>query len=199
MKRALFLFLFGSLLLPSCASARLSHDEARKRIAAIGQSSLVPDAIEIRRIVSQSETSAIVESTVTLAFQVKRANPNAEWQIEAVRLGDRDWISLTEMLAAINEGRRRSTAQSIQQLAEGVESYRTANNGSVPAAPDIVLLTDTLYPRYMKVLVREDGWGNPIIYEVVGNSGFRLASRGADGTRGTADDVTVENSRPAAP
>jgi hypothetical protein len=198
MKRALNLLWIGCLLLPACTSARLSHDEVRKRIAAIGQSSLIPDAIEIRRIVSQSETSAIAESTVTLAFQFRRANQNSEWRIEAVRLGDRDWVSLDELLAAINEGRRRTTLQSTQQLAEGIEKYRAAN-GSLPAAQDIVALTDILYPRFMTVLVREDGWGKPIIYEVTSNSTFRLVSTGADGRRGTPDDVVVDNSRPAGP
>src|SRR5689334_5491305 len=133
MKPALYLLLFGLFTLSACTSARLSHDEARKRIAAIGQSNLVPDAIEIRRITSQSETSAIAEATVTLAFQFKRANANAEWRIEAVRLGDRDWISLDELLAAVNEGRRRTTAQSMQQLADAVEKYQSAN-GALPSA-----------------------------------------------------------------
>ena len=197
MKRAAHLLLIALFLLPACASARLSHDEARKRIVAIGQSSLVPDAVEIRRIVSQSDTSAIAESTVTLAFQFKRANQNAEWQIEAVRLGDRDWVSLGELIAAINEGRRRTTTQSLQQLAGGVEKYRSANS-ALPGAADIVVLTDTLYPRYMDVLIREDGWGNPIIYEVKGNT-FSLLSLGADGQRNTPDDVLVENNRAPSP
>jgi Type II secretion system (T2SS), protein G len=198
MKPALLLVLFSCFALPACTSARLSNDEARKKIAAIGQSTLVPDAVEIRRIVSQTDTSAIAESTVTLAFQFKRASANAEWHIEAVRLGDRDWISLDELIAAINEGRRRTTMQSMQKLAEGIEKYRSAN-GTLPAAREIVTLTDTLYPGYMNTLIREDGWGNPIIYETSGNSGFRLISRGADGRLGTPDDVVIENSRSSAP
>ncbi len=198
MKRALHLLFVASFLAFGCASARLSHDEARKRIAAIGQSSLVPDAIEVRRIVSQSDTSAIAESTVTLAFQFKRATSNAEWHIEAVRLGDRDWISLDELLAALNEGRRRVTIQSMQKLAEGIEKYRS-EAGSLPVAADIVALTDILYPRYMNVLVREDGWGKPIVYETGPNSTFKLISRGPDDQRGTADDVVVENSSPVTP
>src|SRR5436190_3714045 len=111
MKRALYFAMIGCFALSACTSARLSHDEARKKIAAIGQSNLIPDAVEIRRIVSQSDTSAIAEATVTLAFQFKRSNSNADWRIEAVRLGDRDWISLDELLTAINEGRRRITFQ----------------------------------------------------------------------------------------
>jgi hypothetical protein len=197
MKRALY-WLFMAAFLPACTSARLSHDEVRRRIAAIGQSSLVPDAVEIRRIVSQSDTSAIAESTVTLAFQFKRATADAEWHIEAVRLGDRDWISLDELLAAVNESRRRTTSLSMQQLADGVQKYRTAN-GALPPAADIVKLTDTLYPQYMDVLVREDGWHRPITYEVTGGTAFRLASPGADGRRGTSDDVVLLNGQPAAP
>src|SRR5207244_7560094 len=106
MKRTLGLILLGLVTLTACTSDRLSHDEMRRKIAQIGRSNLVPDAVEIRRILSQSDTEAIAESSVTLAFQFKRPDPNAEWHIQAVRLGDRDWVSLDELLAAINEGRR---------------------------------------------------------------------------------------------
>src|SRR5262249_19171935 len=152
MKHSLHVLLIGCIALSACSSARLSHDEVRRKIAEIGQSSLVPDAIEIRRIVSQTDTSAIAEATATLAFQFKRTNSTAEWRIEAVRLGDRDWVSLDELVAAVNEGRRRTTFNALQQLAEATERYRAAN-GSLPSAHDIVELTDTLYPTYMKVLI----------------------------------------------
>src|SRR5438445_12837217 len=110
--------LLGCLVLGAFTSARLHHDEARKKIAGIGRSNLVPDAIEIRRIVSQSETQAIAEATITLAFQFKRDTPNAEWRIQAVRLGDRDWISLDELLAGINEDRRRTTTDPMHKAPE---------------------------------------------------------------------------------
>jgi hypothetical protein len=198
MKRALYVFLIACLALWSCTSARLSHDEARKRIADIGRSKLVPDAIEIRRIVSQSENQAIVEASITLAFQFKRASRNADWKIEAVRLGDRDWISVDELLAAINEGRRRTTTSAMQQLSAAVEKYRAAN-GDLPRARDIVGLTDILHPAYMNLLVREDGWGHPIDYQVIGTATFRLVSRGADGREGTNDDIVFENGSPVTP
>jgi hypothetical protein len=198
MNRASHFLLIACFALCSCTANRLSHDEARKKIADISRSRLIPDAIEIRRIVSQSENEAIAEATITLAFQFKRATASSDWKIEAVRLGDRDWISLDELLAAINEGRRRTTSQSMQQLAAGIENYRT-KTGGLPNAKDIVALTDILHPSYMTVLVREDGWGNPIFYELIGGSTFRLVSSGADGRRGTADDIVVENGRPQTP
>ena len=182
--------LLGCLVLGACTSARLSHDEARKKIAEIGRSNLVPDAIEIRRIISQTDTQAIAEATITLAFQFKRDNPNAEWRIQAVRLGDRDWISLDELLAGINEGRRRTTTDAMQRVAEAVEKYRSTN-GSLPNARDIIGLADILHPRYMSDLVREDGWGKPLIYELTGPSTFRLISQGPDGVPGTGDDIVV--------
>src|SRR5947207_12211967 len=133
MKQLLLLLCFT---LSACTGARLSHDEARKKIAETGRSNLIPDAIEIRRIISQTDTQAIAEATITLAFQFKRDNPNAEWRIQAVRLGDREWISLDELLAGINEGRRRATSDAMHKLAEAVEKYR-ARNGSFPTARDI--------------------------------------------------------------
>lgn len=190
MKRALHVLLLASLTLTACAADRLSHDDARKKISQIGQSDLIPDAIEIRRIVSQSQTQAVAEASITLAFQFKRDNPAAQWRVDAVRLGDRDWISLDELLAAINEGRRRSTVESMQKLAAAVGEYRSAN-GSLPAAPDIVSLTNMLHPKYVNELIREDGWGHPIDYEVTGGTTFRLVSRGADGRRGTPDDIVI--------
>ena len=179
-------------------SARLSNDEARKKISEIGRSNLVPDAIEIRRIVSQTATQAIAESNVTLAFHFKKDKPEAEWRIDAVRLGDRDWISLDELLAAINEGRRRTTVQEMQKLASGIEKFRQSN-GSLPNARDIVGLTNVLHPLYVDELIRQDGWGNDIDYAVTAGSTFRLVSRGADGRLGTPDDIVVDGQRAAAP
>lgn len=191
-----FVFL-SCLTLSACAADRLSHDEARQKVAQIGRSNLIPDAIEIRRIVSQTDTEAIAESSVTLAFQFKRTNANAEWRIAAVRLGDRDWISLDEMLAAINEGRRRSTVEALQRLAAGIAKYRETN-GSIPNVPDIAKLTDVLHPLYIAELIRVDGWGDPIDYEVTGST-FRLVSKGSDGLRGTPDDIVFDPSRPFSP
>ena len=190
MHRASHFLLIACIALCSCTANRLSHNEARRKINEIGQSKLIPNAIEVRRIVSQSENQAIAEATITLAFQFKRANPQSDWRVEAVRLGDRDWISLDELLKAVNDGRLRTTTQAMYEIAAGIEMYRTAN-GILPNAKDIVVLTDILHPNYMTQLVREDGWGNPIIYEVTGTT-FRLVSLGPDGRRGTPDDIIIE-------
>src|SRR5262245_56844826 len=189
MNRARHLLFFLSLVTLGCSGARLSHDEARKKIAEIGTTSLLPQAVEIRRVVSQSEDQAIAETSVTLAFQFKKDKATNQWRVESVRLGDRDWISLDELLTALNEGRRRATQQSLQKLANGIAAY-IQKNGSPPNARDIVGLTDALHPTYMNELIRTDAWGHPFQYELT-TSGFRLRSDGPDGKSGTSDDISL--------
>src|SRR5882672_9899366 len=80
-----------------CSGSRLSHDEARKQIAEIGKSSLVPESIHIQRIVSQTDKDAIAETSVAMAFEFQRAKSSDPWHIAAVRLGDRDWVGVNEI------------------------------------------------------------------------------------------------------
>jgi len=176
-------------LTAACSSSRLSHDEARRQIAEIGKSSLVPGSIQIQRIVSQTDKDAIAETSVALAFEFKRNKTTDPWRIAAVRMGDRDWVDVDEIIAAVNESRRRTTMESFQKLAAGIEVFRQ-RNGASPNASEIVALTNILHPTYMSDLVRLDAWGRQIRYEVVG-AGFRLLSDGADGVRGTADDILL--------
>jgi hypothetical protein len=176
-------------MIAGCTGARLSHDEVRRQIAAIGTSALLPDSIQVQRIVSQSDKDAIAETTVSLAFEFKREKPSDPWHIAAVRLGDRDWIGVDELLAAINDSRRRTTLDSMQKLSTGIAAFRQ-RTGAAPNATEISGLMDILHPSYMTELVRADAWGHPIHYEVSGAS-YRLVSFGADGIRGTADDIVV--------
>jgi len=188
MTRAFQLFLVVTLLISSgCGGARLSHDEIRKQIADMGTSTLVPDDVVIRRVVSESNTRAIAETTVDLTFQFQRDTPGSPWHIGAVRLGDQNWVSVPELIAALNESRRKATVTSLQKLAAGVAAYRK-QNGSAPVSADIQSLADILHPRYMDDLVLDDAWGHKI--EVESSSPeFRFRSAGPDGKTGTADDV----------
>jgi hypothetical protein len=124
-----------------------------------------------------------------MAFEFKRDKTSDPWRIAAVRMGDRDWIGVDEIITAVNESRRRTTLESFQKLATGISVFEQ-QTGSAPKATDIVSLTNILHPTYMADLVRLDAWGHQIRYEVTG-SRFRLISDGADGVRGTADDLLL--------
>jgi hypothetical protein len=82
------------------AASKPSPELMRKRISALANSELAPDAIEIRSVTSPSNNVAIAETTITLAFQFQK--DSGIWAVDAVRLGDRDWMSMDELLAAIH-------------------------------------------------------------------------------------------------
>jgi type II secretion system (T2SS) protein G len=188
MNRAFQLLLLLVLVTsPGCGGARLSHSEIRKQVAELGTSTLVPSAVSVRRIVNQSDKRLIAETTVDLAFQFERDSTASPWHIASVRLGDQNWVSVPELIEALNESKRKLTAVSFEKLGAGIAAYRQ-RNGSAPAAGDIKALSDVLHPQYMKDLVLEDGWGRLIEVESSG-SGLRLRSAGVDGQRGTPDDI----------
>lgn len=183
--RRLFVVVF--LVASGCGGARLSHDQIRKQVAELGNSTLIPDSVSIRRVVSQSSNRAIAETSVELAFQMERDTENSPWHITSVRLGDQNWVSVPELIAALNESKRKVTAASLEKLTAGVASYRQ-RTGSLPPAAEIKALTDVLHPLYMRDLVLDDAWGHPILVETSAPS-IRFRSVGPDGQRGTADDL----------
>ena len=191
MNRAFQLLVAASILAVSgCGGARLSHDEIRKQVAELGTSSLVPSSVSVRRVVSQSGNRAIAETSVELAFQMERDSENSPWHITAVRLGDQNWVSVAELLEALNESKRKITAASLEKLSAGVTAYRQRNT-SLPAGNNIKTLADVLHPLYMKDLVLDDGWGRPILVETSATT-LRFRSLGADGVQGTPDDMLSE-------
>ena len=188
MNRAFQLFLLIVLaVLYGCGGARLSSNEIRKQIADLGTSTLTPGAVSVRRIVSQSGNHAIAETSVDLAVQFERDTASSPWHIVSVRLGDQNWVSVPQFIAALNEVNRRTTTTSMEKLVGGIATYRQ-RNGSLPAAKDIKTLVDVLHPLYMKDLVLDDGWGRPIEVET-SESGIRLRSLGLDGKKDTPDDI----------
>lgn len=180
-----------SLVLAGC-SARLARDDAREKIIDLGAAALVPKAVEIRRIVSESNDRAIVEAGVTLAFEFARDGKKGDWEIVSVRLGDGQWIDVQTLVAAVNVERQRQTAGALEKLSRGIQEYRK-QHGSVPNVENIVALTDILHPRFSPDLIRNDAWGHQIEYQVLGGNSFRLRSAGADGRPNTSDDIVVED------
>jgi hypothetical protein len=195
MSRTSLAIVFTLLCASGCGGTRLSHSEIRRQIAEVGGSTLVPSSVNISRVVSQSGNRLIAETTVELAVQFERTAEDSPWRIVAVRLGDQNWMSMPELIAALNEGRRRETVTALEKLAGGITAYRQRNNGTVPAAANIVLLTDVLHPQYMTELVRLDAWGNAIQYQAKG-AAFELRSFGADEKPGTSDDVLIQGPTP---
>ena len=180
------LFLLVFLTCSSCGGARLSHDEIRRQMQDLGNSTLVPSSINIRRIVSQSGNRAIAETSVDVAVQLERDSETSPWHITSVRLGDQNWVSVPELVTALNESKKKLTESYLEKLMAGIGAYQQ-RNGSPPVAANIQALADVLHPQYMKDLVLDDAWGRQILVEP--GPPLRLRSLGADGQHGTADDL----------
>jgi hypothetical protein len=172
-------------------------ERERSRMIELGASPLIPGAIEIRRVISQNDTRTIAEATVTMGFRFVYRVKSKSWNIDAARLGDGDWIDTVDLLATLNEGRRRATLASMEKLAAAIEHYRQ-DKGSFPPAKTVAELMDVLHPRYIDELVRADGWGQEIEYSAT-ESTFRLRSRGPDGRLFSADDIVVNPGAPPSP
>jgi hypothetical protein len=76
-------------------------------------------------------------------------------------------------------------------LRAALEAFRR-ERGFYVVATDSATLMDHLSPRYVKQIIRLDPWHNPYRYTGTTDS-YTLASDGADGKPGTADDVTVSH------
>ncbi|MSO22336.1 MAG: hypothetical protein EXQ58_03585 [Acidobacteria bacterium] len=178
-------------LLTGCgASRKLGEDRAKDKILELGLLDLKDKQIQVQRIIHSGENQAVAEASLQMAFRLSNAK-GKEWQVNAIRLGDRDWIGVAAFLAALNEVRARQTQQSLEQLQEGIRKYQ-AKRGALPAVSDIVKLTDLLFPEYMAEVIRYDAWSHEIKVNSAGNNTFQLSSAGPDGVPGNADDIPIE-------
>jgi Type II secretion system (T2SS), protein G len=178
-------------LLAGCgASRKLSDDTAKSKILELGLLDLKDKQVQVQRIIHSGEDQAVVEASLQMAFRLAKSK-GKDWQVNAVRLGDRDWISAQAFLAALNEVRARQTEQSLEQLQEGIRKYQ-AKRGTLPAVSDIVKLTDLLFPEYMAEVVRYDAWSHEFKVNFSGDNTLQLSSAGPDGVPGNADDIRLE-------
>ena len=189
MGRWLLLTLGAGLLVGCGASRKLSEDTAKEKILELGLLDLKDKQIQVQRVVHAGEDQAVAEANVQMAFRLSKAK-GKDWQVNAVRLGDRDWIDTQAFLGALNEVRVRQTRYSLERIQEGIRKYQ-AKQGALPAVSDIVKLTDLLFPEYMAEVVRYDAWNNELRVNSAGST-FQLSSAGPDGIAGNDDDIHLD-------
>ena len=178
------------LLLPGCsASQKLSQDKARAKIQELGLVQLEGKEVKVEKIVQSGEDQAVAEANLKLVFKLSKAR-GKDWQVDAIRLGDRNWMEITAFLSALEEARTRQTRESLQKLLDGLRRYKE-KNGPYPPADNIVKLSDLLFPTYMSEVIRYDGWNREFIFNLTSPDTFQLISLGPDGIRGTSDDIIL--------
>jgi hypothetical protein len=191
-RRALFLVAAGVLLsLPlACRSARgPTQADVRRSIENLGLTQIESRQLQVSRLAMMEGSRAVVEANLGVVLVLTREK-GANWRIEAVRLGDRNWIDMKTFLAVLAETQIRDTRASLGKIATALALYRQ-QKGSYPETGSIGKLTDLLVPAFLVEVVRLDAWNREILYERTPQGDCLLRSLGADALAGSDDDILV--------
>jgi len=88
-------------------------------------------------------------------------------------------IAIPNLLTAMQRSKQKRTIADIRSIATAAEAYATDNN----QYPQTL---DALVPKYIKVVPKVDGWGNPFEYMCLNDetgkcTGYAIASGAKDG------------------
>lgn len=187
------LFVFALSFLLACGGRSLSKKTARSLISELDQASFDKEEIYIESVNQTGARSAVVEATLKAGFRFEKVGDR--WVIREVRLGQRPWEKIEDILAALNRIKTDETRKNLEQVAQALERYK-AKNGSLPAFDDFVKLADQLTPDYLTPLIREDAWHHPLSAFRIGEATVRIISAGPDGKLGSSDDIEITRTFP---
>jgi|GEM_PF-605109 type II secretion system (T2SS) protein G len=184
--RVLFLCLI--LLSSACGvSQKLSHDKAREKIQQLGVIELGDKDVEVKQIIQSGDDQAVAEANLKMTFRLSKTK-GGDWQVNALRLGDRNWMDIKSLVSALDEVRIRETRENLTKLVNAMNKLKE-KNGQYPQARNIIELTDLLVPNFMSEVIRYDAWNRELVFRSVSPDSFELISLGPDGIRGTGDDI----------
>jgi hypothetical protein len=174
---------------------RLAVDPSVKRVRCILGSLLgveIPsDAVRIQTIAPMaipftSQASATV--VAWLRMDARLLNDKSGWRVSEVRTGNRDWVRLDPIVAAVNEEKHRVARGDMELIARALEKFRKERGFYIVSDSEAVAI-DHLSPRYLVRVIRFDPWHQPYRYQGERDH-FTLRSTGPDGKDNTPDDIT---------
>jgi hypothetical protein len=181
---------FLSSITSSCgAQPKLSQNKIRDKIQQLNLIDLKDDQIAVGKVSFSGQSQAVAEANVELTFHLSKSK-DGDWNVDSIRMGDRDWVSVKDFQSAMNEVRAQRTRENLQKLRQAMERYRE-KNGDYPQADNTIKLTDILFPAYISEAIRYDGWNHELIYKSLDHQTWKISSSGPDGIPGDADDIVV--------
>lgn len=178
--------------LRGAAAVDPSSKHVRCLLGALFGIAVPSDAVRIQEIEPfplplATQPSATV--TAWIRVETRAVNDSKDgWRIAEIRTGNRDWINLDQLVAAVNQQKRERARAELQRIAEALESYR-GDRGAYLVSDSHAVLIDHLSPKYLLEVIRVDPWHQP--YKYIGQRDrFTLISTGPDGKEGTPDDIT---------
>ncbi len=144
--------------------------------------------------VSAQGSSALAE--VAVVGSSRRSNDaRGRWFVAQVSIGGESSGDLGSLWKAVNNPKDARARGDLETVRAALEAFRRERGFYVVADNDSALM-DHLSPSYIKRIIRLDPWDRPYRYAGTRDA-YTLASDGADGKEGTADDVTLRSGQAA--
>ena len=172
--------------------SELTNKRARCLIAALLGIQLPSDDVRIRDVSPfglslGAESSALVTALVQVDFRFVREAKR--WSVAEFKSGNRDWVSLAGIPAAMDQVKRTEAANELLTVAKALGDFRRDRGYFVVSKSESVLI-DHLSPRYLARVIRTDPWHRTYHYEGQQDR-YSLRSAGPDGKTNTEDDIVV--------
>ena len=176
----------------SRSSSELTNKRARCLVASLFGVQLPSDDVRIKSISPfalslGSESSALVTALVHASFRFARGASG--WTVVGFKSGNRDWVNLDGVPAAVDEIKRSAAAEELSTIAKALGDFRRDRGYFVVADKESILI-DHLSPKYLTRVIRVDPWHRPYHYEGQQDR-FSLRSLGPDGKPNTPDDIII--------
>jgi hypothetical protein len=170
----------------------LTNKRARCLIAALFGVALPSDDVRIKEISPfelslGSDSMALVEAYVRADFRLAR--DGKVWRVAEVKSGNRAWVNVSGLAAAIDQVKRSAANDELSTIAKALGDFRRERGSFVVSDSESVLI-DHLSPHYLPRVIRVDPWHRPYKYEGQPDH-YSLRSLGPDGKPNTPDDVVV--------
>ena len=136
-----------------------------------------------------SQASATVVAWVKV--ETRLLNDKSGWHVSELRTGNREWVKLEPLVAAVNEGKEKKARAELELIARALEQFRN-DRGFFVVSDSHAVAVDYLNPRYLPRVIRVDPWHQP--YKYLGERDhFTLRSTGPDGKENTPDDILIQS------
>ena len=172
--------------------SELTNKRARCLVADLLGIQLPSDDVRIRSVSPfglslGAESSALVTALVQVDFRFVREA--RRWRVTEFKSGNRDWVSVGGIPAAMDQVKRTEAANELLTVAKALGDFRRDRGYFVVSKSEAVLI-DHLSPKYLIRVIRVDPWHRPYHYEGQQDR-YSLRSAGPDGKANTADDIVV--------
>ena len=150
------------------------------------------DAVRIQEVNPMPLPLASRASAVVVAWvrvNARLVKEGKDWKVSELRTGNRDWVKLQPLMAALNQKKAAQAQSEIGTMVEAVKRYQRERGFFIVSDSHAVLI-DHLTPRYLSKIIRVDPWNHPYKYDGQRDR-FIIRSAGPDGKDLTADDIQL--------